>query len=351
MDAKQEIILVTGASGFIGAALIERLARDFHVVALDRPGAPHPPASAEAVDFDITSDASVREARDAIAARRGKRVASVVHLAGYYSFSGDPDPRYDEINVRGTERLLAALQDLDVAQFIFASTMLVHAPCEPGFYINEDSPLGPTWVYPQSKLATENVVRARRSDIPVVIARIAGVYDDLTHSPTLAQQIQRIYERQFTSHLFPGHVSHGQAGVHLHDLIEFFAQAIARRGQLPAELAVLVGEPEPLNYDELQHLLGRLIHGDAWDTYQIPKVMAKTGAWLQDALPGEDPFIKPWMVERAEDHYAIDISRARKLIGWQPRRRLRDALPEMVALLKRDPARWYRENKLELPAT
>ncbi len=37
MDAGREIVLVTGATGFIGAPLVERLARDYRVVALDRP--------------------------------------------------------------------------------------------------------------------------------------------------------------------------------------------------------------------------------------------------------------------------------------------------------------------------
>ena len=41
-----------------------------------------------------------------IRAGHGKRIAAVVHLAGYYDLSGDPDPKYHEVTVRGTERLL-----------------------------------------------------------------------------------------------------------------------------------------------------------------------------------------------------------------------------------------------------
>lgn len=349
MDAAREIIVITGATGFIGVPLIERLARDYCLVALDRPGPPHPPASAEAIEFDITSDASVAAALKTLRARHGNRIASVIHLAGYYDFSGEPSPLYDAVNVRGTARLLEALQDFEVEQFVYASTMLVHAPCDPGFYIREDSPLGPAWVYSQSKLAAEDVVRTRRGRIPAVIARLAGVYDDWTHAPTLAQQIQRIYERQVVSHVFPGHISHGQSALYLDDLVDFFSLAVARRARLPEDFTVLVGEPEPLNYDELQHVLGRLIHGDDWETLRIPKAVAQAGAWLQDALPGQDPFIKPWMIPRAEDHYALDISRARDVLGWQPRHRLRDVLPRMLARLKGDPLRWYRENKLEPP--
>ncbi|WP_345327701.1 NAD-dependent epimerase/dehydratase family protein [Novipirellula rosea] len=113
-------------------------------------------------------------------------MASVVHYAAYYNFSGDPSPKYDEVTVRGTERLLHALRDFEVDQFIFSSTMLVHAPCEPGERIDEDWPLVPKWDYPKSKVATEQVIFENRGAIKSVNFRIAGVYDDECHSIPLA---------------------------------------------------------------------------------------------------------------------------------------------------------------------
>jgi nucleoside-diphosphate-sugar epimerase len=116
-------------------------------------------------------------------------------------------------------------------------------------------------------------------------------------------------------------------------------------------LTLLLGEPETLSYDELQRTLGQLIHGEEWKTRQVPKAVAKTGAWLQDKLSaGEESFIKPWMIDLADDHYALDISRARALLGWEPKHSLRATLPKMVAALKADPPGWYKANKLELPA-
>jgi nucleoside-diphosphate-sugar epimerase len=113
---------------------------------------------------------------------------------------------------------------------------------------------------------------------------------------------------------------------------------------------VLLGEPEPLTYDELQHQFGRLLHNEDWETAQIPKIMAKTGAWVQDAMPLiDDPFIKPWMIDFADDHYALDISRASKLLGWEPHHSLRETLPSMIAAFKRDPLAWYREHNLDPP--
>ena len=56
------------------------------------------------------------------------------------------------------------------------------------------------------------------------------------------------------------------------------------------------------------------------------------------------------MIDRANDHYALDITRARALLGWEPKRSLRATLPTIVAALKADPLGWYRENELEPPS-
>jgi nucleoside-diphosphate-sugar epimerase len=351
MAKPNDVIIITGSSGLIGSAVINRLAEHFRIVGFDREGPPHPPPIAECVCVDVTSDESVQRGLNRVRLGYGERIASVIHLAAYYDFSGEPSPKYEEVTIRGTERLLRGLKNFQVEQFIFSSTMLVHPSVEPGQRINEDWRLEPKWDYPKSKVETERVIRAERGGIPVVLARIAGVYDDRCHSIPLAHQIQRIYERQVISHVFPGHISHGQSFLHLDDLVNAFFLLTERRAELPSELVLLVGEPETLSYDELQHTLGRLIHGEEWETREIPKSLAKAGAWLQDSLPfGEEPFIKPWMIDSADDHYVLDITRARTMLGWEPKRSLRATLPTMIAALKSDPLGWYRENKLEPPS-
>jgi hypothetical protein len=91
----------------------------------------------------------------------------------------------------------------------------------------------------------------------------------------------------------------------------------------------------------------------------VPKPVAAAGAWVQDKLEpvipdaidqGEAPFVKPFMVAMSDDHYALDIRRARDLLGWEPQHRLKDELPAMVANLKKDPAAWYQANKVTPPA-
>lgn len=350
MNRTSELVLITGSSGLIGYSLAERLAERSHVIGFDRVGPPHPPAGVECVEVDVTSDQSVRQALEEVRSNHGDRIASVVHLAAYYDFSGEPSPQYEEITVRGTERLLRQLQSFRVEQFVFSSTMLLHAPGKPGERITEESPIHPTWAYPASKVETECLIHCERERIPIVILRIAGVYDQKTHSIPLANQMKRIYERRFVSHLFAGDLSHGQAFVHLDDVLDAIILAIERRQQLPKAVTLLIGEPETLGYAELQRSLGLHLHGRPWTTVRVPKPIAKFGAWLQQQLPVvKETFIKPWMIERADDHYQLDISRARMVLGWEPRHSLRHQLPAMVATLKGDPAGWYRQNHLRPP--
>lgn len=356
MEKERRVIIVTGSNGRIGEAIMRRFAGRFDdVVGFDRKAESPPPPGCTYIPVDVTSEESVREGLRVVLAHHGSRIASVIHLAAYYDFFGEPSEKYDEVTVRGTERLLRGLreQPFQVEQFVFSSTMLVHRPAQPGQFINEDWAVEPTWAYPKSKVLTEQLIRKERGAIPAVLLRISGVYDDLCHSIPLAHQIKRIYERQFTSRIYSGSTSHGQAFLHMDDLVEAIALTVEHRAQLPPEVPILLGEPVTLSYDELQHTFARLIHGEDWETLEVPDALspfAKAGAWLMEKLPGADPFIKPWMIDRANDHYALDISRARALLGWEPKRSLRGTIPVMIAALKADPVGFYMENDLKLPS-
>src|SRR5690606_304060 len=126
----------------------------------------------------------------------------------------------------GTRRLLHALRGFDVEQFVYASTMLVHAPCAPGERIDENQPVEPRWAYPESKAAAEAEIREHHGSMPYVILRLAGVYDEHRSVPTVAQQIARIYDRDFRSHLYSGDTGVGQAMLHREDLLDAVRRTI-----------------------------------------------------------------------------------------------------------------------------
>ncbi|WP_407351250.1 vitamin K epoxide reductase family protein [Luteimonas sp. R10] len=354
-NADKPVVLVTGVAGSVGASLAEALAGDYRVVGMD---VSEPEGGGDWIRIDLTSTDAVAQAVGEFRERFGERIASVVHLAAYFDFSGEDKPLYDKVNVEGTRRLLRALRELEVEQFVYSGTMLVHEAAEPGGRIDEDAPIRPRWAYPQSKAKTEQVIAEEHGDIPYVLLHLAGLYDENTAVPTLTQQIARIYERDVQGYLYAGDERAGQSMIHRDDMIDAFRRTIDRRGELPADATILVGEPEAMSYQALQDRLGELIHGEEWATVGVPPPVAKAGAWLQGAAEplvpdaidrGRKAFIRPFMIEIASDHYALDIGRAHELLGWEPRHRIEDGLPKLVAALKRDPPGWYRANGITPP--
>lgn len=346
MENNKPLVLVTGGSGFVGHVLVARLADRYQVVTLDRSPSAELPPSVISVRFDITSVESVAAALIRVRKLFGERIASVVHLAAYFDLTGEPNEKYEQITVRGTERLLRELKSVAVEQFIFMSTMLVHAPGKPGERVDENRPLDPRFPYRASKAKTEQLIREQHGAVPVVFLRPSGVYDDEGHSAFLANQIARIWERSPKARVYPADLSTGQSFLHVEDLVDAVARAIERRNELPNELALLLGEPDVMSYGELQREIGRLAHGEEWQTWEIPKPLAKGGAWVEDEVLEYEPFIRPWMVDMADDHYALDITRASQLLGWRPVRTLRTTLPRIITALKSDPVRWFTTNRL-----
>jgi nucleoside-diphosphate-sugar epimerase len=341
-------ILITGAAGLIGSRLAESLLDEYPVVGFDVAKTDGQLPDVDWIRCDLTDANVVHQALTELRDRHGDQLSSVIHLAAYYDFSGQPSPLYDELTVQGTRRLLEGLRPFTVEQFVFSSTLLVMKPTSPGDVLTEQSPGEAEWDYPKSKLITEQLIAEQRGNTPAVILRIAGAYDEDCHSIPISEQIRRIYEQELQSHFFPGNSEHGQSFVHLDDLADCLVRVIRRRTDLGPHEIFLVGEPDFVSYGELQDLIGVGLHDTQWLTIRIPKTVAKVGAWTEEKFD-QDPFIKPWMIDLADSHYPVDISKAKQLLGWQPRHSLRQTLPEMLRRLQNDPVRWYDENKLQLP--
>ena len=344
-------ILITGSEGFIGDRLVHASYPHYRVASFDIARPKKSPLLQDFIHCDMTSDASVGRALSELRGKRGSHLASVVHLAAYYDFSGEPSPLYEELTIEGTRRLLNGLREFDVDQFIFASTLLVMKPAEKNEEIDENSPKEAAWDYPKSKLITERVVEQERGNMKAVILRVSGVYDDECSSLPIAQHMRRIYEEQLESYVFPGDPKKGQPFVHIDDFIGCIHRVIELRDELGDFETFLIAEPDVVSYEELQAFLGSLIHGKEWPTVRIPKVVAKARAWVQEKLSeeGEEPFIKPWMIDLADQHYPVEIDRAREKLGWEPKRRLRDTLSSMAADLLHDPEEWYERHGLPMP--
>ena len=354
-DDSKPVVLITGVSGDVGEAIVKALGDTHTIIGMDEAGKT---ASVPIIPIDLTQDASVEHAFETFRSAHGGTIASVIHLAGYFDFTGEDSPLYHTLNVDGTRRLMRALKSFRVEQIVYAGTMLVHAAVHPGEHFDETRKLDPQWIYPQSKVESEEVIRAEHGIAPYVLLHLAGLYNDKIVVPTLAHQIARIRERDLESHLYPGDRKTGQSMVHHDDMADAFRLAVERRRNLPPETVILIGEPDPIGYEALQNKLGELLHGKDWATLRVPQVAAAAGAWVEEKvmpyLPkavggGRAPFVRPFMAWQGSDHYALDISKAKSLLSWEPKRRLEATLPKIVEALKRDPKAWYDANKVPMP--
>lgn len=348
MDKK--VVVITGSSGRIGVRLIERLCGSAQTVGLDIVGAIPSRPETEFVYVDLSSDRSVTCAFDRIRYAYGNRIEAIIHLAAFYSFEAEHSPLYEKITVRGTERLLKESEKFEVAQFIFTSTFLVHAPTERGVITTEETPVVPKWAYPASKVRTEQLI-AEKCKAPYVILRVAGCYDEQCNCVPISQQIARIDEKQMTSYFFPGNPTHGVPYIHFDDLVDLTLLVMEKKALLPRATTLIVAEEDSITYKELQEEIGLLLHGKKWPMIYMPKVIAKLGAFFMGLIPSERPvFIKPWMVDLADDNYEISMEKARKLLGWAPKRQLRRTLPAIIEDFRSQKAAWYKRHKIPPPS-
>lgn len=349
MASDKKVIVVTGSSGRVGTRLIEKMGQDTQPIGLDFIAGPLPRVDYEFVYCDLSSDESVKASFDRIRHVYGNKITSIVHLAAFYSFEGKNLENYERITVKGTERLLNEAKRFDVEQFIFTSTLLVHNPSRRGVIQTENDPIEGKWHYPASKVRTEHLIAEKKGNIPTVILRIAGCYDDHCNCIPVSQHLTRIYEKQLASYLFPGDSAHGVPYIHFDDLSEMILTLIDKRFEIPKDLVLLAAEEDSISYRDLQTQFGHLLHGKKWPMIWVPKWFAKFGAWAQGLLPfGPPPFIKPWMVDLADDNYEISMARSKQVLGWSPKHSLRQTLPQIVADFKADPIAWYKRHKIPL---
>jgi nucleoside-diphosphate-sugar epimerase len=278
------LVLITGSSGLIGTRLAKALCRDYRVAGLDIKPPTETVLGTTWTECDMTDTKSVGSALHHIEQEFGRQIASVIHLAAYYDFSGEPSPLYRDLTVEGTRRLMKQLQLFDIQQFVFSSTLLVMQSSEADHPIDAYSPVEAEWDYPRSNLAAEKVIQEERNGVPAVVLRMAGVYDEDGHSLPIAQQISRIYEKQLESCFFPGDKTCGQAFIHLDDVAECFRHVIQCRESLAPHEVFVIGEEDVMSYGELQDEVGKMIHGKEWPAVRMPKTAAKAGAWAKEKL-------------------------------------------------------------------
>jgi len=158
-------VLVTGATGFCGRALVAALADAGYAVRAAVRRAPAPPLRA-GVELVTHEDLAGPVAWERLLAG----VDAVVHLAGIAHASGRiPEERYDRINHQATAALARAAALSGVRHFIFVSSVRAQSGPTADLVLSERDVPQPSDAYGRSKLAAEAAVAA--AGIPFTILR------------------------------------------------------------------------------------------------------------------------------------------------------------------------------------
>jgi UDP-glucose 4-epimerase len=171
MSESRRVVLVTGASGFVGRHVVPDLVRDGWSV---RRAVRSPEGREDEVVIE-----TIGPDTDWTAALEG--VDAVVHLAArvHHKHEEHAVQLYRNVNIAGTLHLARSAASAGVRQFIFVSTVLVHGRSNEGRPpFSEDDILTPRGLYGMSKAAAEAGLRtlARNSDMKISVVRPPLVY-------------------------------------------------------------------------------------------------------------------------------------------------------------------------------
>lgn len=165
---------VTGATGFLGGALVAQLRQSGHeVVALVRNAAAAESLrnlGVQLVSGDVTSKDSMREAM------RG--VDGVFHVAGWYKLGGKNRSAGEQVNVQGTRNVLELLEELKVPKLVYTSTLAVNSDTH-GKAVDETYHFSGTHLseYDRTKAAAHQLAQAAiGKGLPVVVLMPGLIY-------------------------------------------------------------------------------------------------------------------------------------------------------------------------------
>ncbi|MCB9729924.1 MAG: NAD-dependent epimerase/dehydratase family protein [Deltaproteobacteria bacterium] len=161
-------VLVTGAAGFIGQALVQRLLEE----GVSVQGVDVAAGEVPTLRLDVTDGSAVLELLRRLEPRRVVHAAALVDDRGEYA-------RFQEVNVAGTQNMLDAAAAVGVQRFVQVSSIAALG-LDPGVGAGEGTPLCPDTGAPyfDTKAASEELVRHAMANgrLPTVIVRPGDVY-------------------------------------------------------------------------------------------------------------------------------------------------------------------------------
>jgi dihydroflavonol-4-reductase len=340
-DARRDLALrlgpgdrvgVTGASGFIGSAVVRALiARGASPVALVEPGAD--PANLDGLDVERI-EADVRDAEGIGRAVRGCQ--ALFHVAALYRFWARDNRQFYDINVGGTLNVMDAVRAAGVERMVYTSTVGTlgldgadrGAAADERNYPDVSHLFGS---YKRSKYVAEHeVLRAAAQGLPVTLVMPTFPLGPRDRVPTPTGNL--IVE--YLNGRVPGFVDTTLNVAHVDDVAEGHVLAL-ERGDFGRSY-ILGGE----NYS-LQHLLEVLAKctGLPEAKLRVPRALSLGVAHVSEFIEGRllhrHPTVPIEAARMSTTKMAFDDSRARKELGYAPR-------PAEEAVF--DSARWFVES-------
>lgn len=312
-------IVVTGASGFIGQALIQapKLRLGHQVVALSR-SPPHRPS--EPIEYKICGD--LNSSTDI-----SKFLSStdcVVHLAGLAHIKTPDSPEIEAAHMRvnrdTTQTLANAAAKAGVRRFVFLSsinvngeTTLLNKP------FNATDNAKPGNLYGFSKWAAEQTLReiAERTGLEGVIIRPPLVYGPGVKGNFLS--LLQWLKRGIPLPL--GAIHNQRSFVGIDNLVDLIITCIDHPAA--ANQTFLVRDDEDLSTTELLQRMGVALNKPA-RLFPVPSTLLKLGARILG---------KEKVAQRLLGNLQVDISKTKQVLGWSPSVSVDDSL--------RKTAEWY----------
>ncbi|MGI8998629.1 MAG: NAD-dependent epimerase/dehydratase family protein [Candidatus Limnocylindria bacterium] len=272
-------IVVTGGAGFIGRAIVKRLAaRGDEVVALVRD-----PAKAGHLKRDrVTLVVSDLSDSSALAAHM-QGADAVIHAAGEYRIGIKPSERQRmwDSNVGATERVLDAAVAAGARRILYVSTNNVFGNTR-GKLVDEtyrrDVKAGFISWYDETKYRAHEAAEARiKQGAPIIIVQPAQTYGPNDHSEA-SQQLLLAYQGKLRFVAFP---STGMAWVHVDDLADAIVAALDR-GRV-GEAYSLAGDPHRL---AASVAIAARLGGRKPPRFTVPTRLLRLFAPINDRLGG-----------------------------------------------------------------
>lgn len=294
-------VLVTGASGFIGRALVDLL--------LTETGCQVLAAVRSHIDIENVISRSIGDINgdtDWSAALSGVDV--VVHVAARAHVlkerSTNPSEDFQSVNYHGTVNLAKQAVDAGVKRFIFISSIAVYGVDASDQPINEVSPVRPVTDYGKSKLAAEEQLLrlANQTKMQVVIIRPPLVYDG--EAPGNFRTLLKVVERSFPAPFLS--IKNRRSFIARANLVNFIVVCI--NNQNAANQIFVVSDNKDLSTPELIRLLAQGMKRKA-RLIPVPRSIMKLCATIVGR--------KKVYSQLCESLY-LDVSKARNLLEWSP---------------------------------